>query len=148
MNVSTTPKFFISQAATSSYKEAVEPEVPNAAGKMVQVQVHESTLNTSGEGMFLPIHKASLGIIQKLCQMHQAQSQASGPEIPKTLEAFCDALQQQRWRNFTKADKSFREDSYYTKTSGIEWPHEYYGARKFWTDEWDTEQGWEVRMAI
>ena len=55
---------------------------------MVQVQVYESTLNTSGEGMFLPIHKACLGIIQKLCQMRQAQSQASGPEIPKTLEAF------------------------------------------------------------
>ena len=80
--------------------------------------------------------------------MRQAQSQASGPEIPKTLEAFCDALQQQRCRSFTKPDKSIRDDSYYTKNSGIEWPHEYYGAQKFWTDEWDTEQGWEVRMAI
>ena len=34
-------------------------------------------------------------------------------------------------------------DHYYGRSGGIEWDHEYYGARQFWADEWDTAAGWE-----
>ena len=37
------------------------------------------------------------------------------------------------------------EDHYYGNSGGIEWVHRYFGARQFWTDEWDTSPGWEVR---
>lgn len=55
--------------------------------------VYEHNDNT-GQGMFFPIHKACLNITQRMCQVHQAQNQASDSEIPKSLEDFCDALRQ------------------------------------------------------
>ena len=92
VDVSTTPKFFVSQPAEWSRGEGIgEPFVPTIEGKMVQVEVYEPKNNTSREGMFFPIHKACLDIIQRLCHIRQAQSQASRSEIPKTFEAFCEA---------------------------------------------------------
>ena len=114
------------------------------AGKTVEIIVYEPTDDVGS--MFFPIHKACLDIIERLCQIRQAQDQAFGSDRPKTLEAFCDALRQRRWRNLTKPDKSMREDQYYANCGGIEWPHGYYGARQFWADEWNTEPGWEVHM--
>ncbi len=39
-------------------------------------------------------------------------------------------------------------DQYYSDSGGIEWPHDYYGARQFWGDGWNTKPGWEVRMVV
>lgn len=125
---------------------AGEPSVPTITGKAVKVTVYEPNDDT-GQGMFSPIHKACLDIIQRLCQSRQVQNQASDFETPGSLEAFCDALRQRRWRNATKPDKTIWEDRYYANFGGIEWPHGYYGARKFWADEWNTALGWEVRLA-
>lgn len=99
-------------------------------------------------GMLLPIHKACLDILQRLCQFRQVQNPALGSDKPRTLLAFCDALQQRRWKNMTKPDKSMSEDQYYAYYGGIEWPHDYYGARQFWADEWNEEPGWEVCITI
>lgn len=124
---------------------AGEPQIPIIAGKTARITVHE--LVDHDDGVLSPIHKACLDILQRLCQIRQAQNEASASEEPKTLDAFCDALRRRRWRNFIEPDKSTSEVYYYAKSGGIEWLHNYYGARQFWTDEWDTEPGWEVRMA-
>lgn len=147
MNVSTVPNFFISQPAQWWYREgAGEPSVPTVAEKMAMIFVYEPSDNTS-EGMFAPIHEACLDITQRICQIRPAQQQASDSEMPKSLEEFCDALKQRRWRNASKPDVSVWEDSYYANSGGIEWQHGYYGARRFWADEWNTERGWEVGTA-
>ena len=94
------------------------------------------------------MHKACLDILQRLCQIRQAQNQGPAADMPKTLEAFCDAFQQRRRKNLNDPDKSMDEDYYYAKSGGIEWSHDYYGARQFWADEWNTEPGWEVGWII
>ncbi|KAF6232401.1 hypothetical protein HO173_009506 [Letharia columbiana] len=143
VNVTSDPNFFLSQPAIWDYgMGAGEPQLPIIAGKTARITVHEPV--DHGDGMLSPIHKACLDILQRLCQIRQAQNEASASEEPKTLDAFCDALRQRRWRNFIEPDKSTSEDYYYAKSGGIEWLHNYYGARQFWTDEWDTEPGWEL----
>ena len=138
--------FFISQPAEWWYGEgAGEPPVPTTTGKPVKVTVYESTDRT-GDGMFFPIHEACLDIIHRLCQIREMRNQASDSETPKSLEAFCDELRQRRYRNLAKPDVSKCVDRYYARSGGIEWLHGYYGARKFWADEWNTEPGWEVRI--
>lgn len=97
--------------------------------------------------MFFPIHQACLDILQHLCQIREPRNQASDSETPESLEAFCDKLRQRRYGNLAEPDVSKWVDRYYARPCGIEWLHGYYGARKFWTDEWNTELGWEVRVA-
>lgn len=124
-----------------------EPVIPTTAGDAAHVVVYEFIDDTSDDGMLFPIHQACLDLTQRLCQTRQTQDKASVLGMPKTLGEFYDALRQRRWRNLTKPDKSLRENSYYANSGGLEWPHDYYGARQFWTDEWDTSPGWEVRTA-
>ena len=126
---------------------AGEPAIPTTAGKTAKIGVYEPA--DDANGMLFPIHKACLDILQRLCQIRQGQNEASESEKPKTLDAFCNALQQQRRRNLMDTNKPLRnnEDYYYANSGGIEWPHDYYGARQFWADEWNTEPGWEVCMA-
>lgn len=146
VNVSSIPNFFFSPPAIWEYGWGIgEPSVPIVEGKQKKVTIFEPVDNVNG--MFFPIHQACLDILQRMCQIRQAQDQSSNFEKPKTLEAFCDALLQQRKGNFTEPDKSRSWSGYYANSGGIEWLHDYYGARKFWTDEWDTEAGWEVRIA-
>ena len=138
--------FFISQPAEWWYREGAEPPVPTTTGKKVKVTVYESN-DSTGDGMFFPIHKACLDIIQLLCQMRETRNLASDSEMPRSLEAFCDELRQRKWRNLAKPDVSTWVDRYYARSGGLEWLHGYYGARKFWADEWNTEPEWEVRIA-
>ena len=98
--------------------------------------------------MLFPMHKACLDILQRLCQIRQAQDQGPATDMPKILEAFCDAFEQRRRKNIDDPNKSKNEDYYYAKSGGIEWSHDYYGARQFWADEWNTEPGWEVSWMI
>lgn len=144
MNVTSDSNFFLSQPAIWDYgMSAGEPQFPTIAGKKATIIVYEPV--DDADGMLSPIHKACLDILQRLCQIRQAQNEASASEEPKTLDAFCDALRQRRWRNFTEPDKSISEDYYYAKSGGIEWLRNYYGARTFWADQWDTEQCTEAR---
>lgn len=62
---------------------------------------------------------------------------------PRTLEEFCDYLELRRSSNLNNSWK-IMEDHYYGRSGGIEWAHNYFGARQFWTDGWDTEPGGEV----
>lgn len=145
-NVSSIPNFFISSPAIWEYGYGIgEPSILTIAGKEKKVTIYEHVDNV--KGMFFPIHKTCLDILQRICQIRQAQDQGSDSAKPKTLEAFCDALLQQRKRNFTDPKRSVSAERRYAGAGGIEWPHDYYGARQFWTDEWDTEPGWEVRIA-
>lgn len=146
VNESSAPNFFKSPPAIWDYgMGAGEPAVPTVAGKTTKISVYEPADNANG--MLFPLHQTCLNILQRLCQIRQAQNRASTPETPKTLDAFCDALQQRRRMNFAKPDKSTREDYYYASSGGIEWPHDYYGARRFWADEWNTDRGWELLCA-
>ena len=143
-NESSTFNFFLSAPAEWQYKMgAGEPAIPTTAGKAEKTWVYEAT--DEANGMLFPIHKACLDMIEQLCQLRQQAYPSMHNKRPSTLETFCDSLQQQRWNNLHKPDKPPEEDYYYAKSGGIEWPHEYYGARQFWADEWDTEPGWEVR---
>ena len=144
VNVSSVPNLFLSEPAIWEYGYGVgEPSIPTTVGDTAKIGVYEPADNANG--MVFPIHKACLDILQRLCQIRQAQNQAPGSASPRTLDGVCDALQQQRRKNFTKPDKPMSEDYYYANSGGIEWPHGYYGARQFWADEWNTEPGWEVR---
>ena len=147
LNLSSTHNFFFSPPATWAYgMGAGEPAVPTIAGKTKKITIYEPVDNV--EGMFYPMHKACIDIVQRMCYLRQAQDQGSESEKLKTPETFCDALLQQRKRNFTEPDKMMSAERNYANACGIEWLHGYYGARQFWTDEWDTEPGWGVRIAI
>lgn len=140
VNKSSAPNFFKSSPAIWDYgMGAGEPAVPTVAGKTTKISVYEPADNANG--MLFPIHQTCLDILQRVCQIRQAQNRASTLETPKTLDAFCDALQQRRRMNFAKPDKSTREDYYYASSGGIEWPDDYYGARRFLADEWNTDRG-------
>ncbi|KAL9628894.1 MAG: hypothetical protein Q9164_007112 [Protoblastenia rupestris] len=142
-NESSTSNFFLSGPAEWQYKMgAGEPAIHTTTGKAEKTWVYEAT--DEANGMLFPIHKACLDLIDQLCQLRQRVNPSMYNKKPSTLETFCDALQQQRWNNLHKPDKSPEEDYYYAKSGGIEWPHGYYGARQFWADEWDTEPGWEL----
>jgi len=62
-----------------------EPLVPTKAGKTTEVAVYDRL--DEMQSMLFPVHKACLEILYRLCQTRQT------PEVPKTLEAFCDVLQ-------------------------------------------------------
>ena len=145
MNVSPIPDFFQSSPAIWEYGWGIgEPGVPTVEGKQKKVAIFEPVDDV--KGMFFPIHKACLDILKRICQIRQAEDQSFSSAKPKTLEAFCDALLQQRKTNFTEPDKSRSWSGYYANSGGIEWLHDYYGARRFWADEWNTESGWEVSL--
>ena len=85
--------------------------------------------------------------MERSCQLRQKETQATKPEKPASVIAFCDALQRQRQKNLEDRKGRFQYNRYYAYHGGLEWSHGYYGARQFWTDEWDEETGWEVRTA-
>lgn len=146
MNASAIPNFFLSSPATWEYGYGIgEPAILTFAGKTVKIEVYEPADDAGG--MLFPIHKVCLDILQRLCQTRQAQNRTSGSGKPTTLEAFCEGLRQQRSKNFTEPDKSRSMNGYYANSGGIEWLHDYYGARQFWADEWNVEPGWEVSIA-
>lgn len=147
VNVSSDANFFISPPAIWEYGWGIgEPSIPTIAGTTIKKRTYEPV--NDNEGMLHPIHKACLDILQRLCQLRQAANETSDSSKPKTLEAFCEALRQQRIRNLTEPDDSRSVKGYNVSYGGIEWLHGYYGARQFWSDKWDTEQGWEVRTAM
>lgn len=123
-----------------------EPSIPTISSKTTKIGVYEDAFEAADDnyeaaddasGMLFPIHQTCLDILQRLCRIRQAQKQASDSRTPTTLEAFCDALRQRRWRNLADTNRPWtsNEGYYYAKSGGIEWPHGYYGARQFWADE-------------
>ena len=145
VNQAPAPNFFLSQDATWEYEQSSygKLSVPTVAGTTAEIDVYYEH-GRHANSMLFPMHKACLDILQRLCQIRQAQNQGPAAGMPTTLEAFCDAFQQRRRKNLNEPDKSMGEDFYYAKSGGIEWSHDYYGARQFWADEWNTEPGWEV----
>lgn len=106
--------------------------------------VYEST--DAENGMLFPIHQACLDLVNLMCETRKGeQSPADDPKKqPQTLEDFCDRLEARRSANMDDA-LQIMKDHYYGSSGGIEWAHGYFGTRQFWTDEWDTAPGWEVR---
>ena len=121
----------------------MEPEIIAKNGGKGKIPVFDFA--DESNSMLFPIHQACLGIIERMCQARLQRQQHEDPDskMPKTLEDFCNGLQQQRSRNL-KARNVPGCDYYYANSGGIEWPHDYYGARQMWSDPWDTEPGWEV----
>lgn len=143
LNESSIPDLFMSPPAAWFYGYGRgEPEIPTTKGPTkdpgVYAPLHEE------EDMVFPVHKACLQVLERLCQTRQMQTHSSETEKPASLLAFCDALRKQRWSNDEESGNPFSTDRYYARSGGLEWPHGYYGARHFWTDEWDEEPGWEV----
>ena len=93
--------------------------------------------------MLFPIHQACLNLVNLMCEIRKEQCQVGNTKQPRTLEEFCDCLELRRGANMSDSRK-IMEDQYYGNSGGIEWVHQYFGARQFWTDEWDTSPGWEV----
>lgn len=85
--------------------------------------------------------------MERSCQLRQKETQATKSEQPASVIAFCDALQRQRQNNLEDRKRPSKYSDCYAYEGGLEWSHDYYGARRFWTDEWDEETGWEVRTA-
>ena len=141
-NISSVPDFFISFPAKWRYGYTLDPAIPTTEGKEESIPVYEST--DVGNGMLFPIHQACLDIVGRMCETRKDQCQADSSRQPQTLEGFCDCLESQRSANLSDSRKMMA-DQYFANSGGIEWAHQYFGARQFWTDEWDTSPGWEVR---
>ena len=146
INVEATPGLFMSQDAKWFYRDGLpDPEIPTTTGKFEKIPVYAHSVNSiDTESMLLPVHEACLESIRRMCQVRQEQYHGLHEDKCATLIAFCDALRQRKVKNDMDPDIPRSLDRYYGNSGGIEWPHDYYGARQFWTDEWDTEPGWEV----
>lgn len=143
---SSAPDFFISFPVKWEDGYTFDLALYMTEGKEESLSVYEST--DAENGMLFPIHQACLDLVSRLCETRskgQRQVASSTRQPPRTLEEFCDGLEAQRVANSSDAWK-IMEDHYYGNSGGIEWPHRYFGARQFWTDEWDTEPGWEVSV--
>lgn len=133
----------MSSRAEWYYRDGLpDPEIPDTTGGIKNIAVYSFSANEE-----FPIHEACLDIAQRACHLRQQQSQTPALDEPKTIMDFCDALRRRVWKSEWEPDVSHDVDRYYGNSGGIEWPHNYYGARQFWTDEWDTEPGWEVRTS-
>ncbi|KAG6985323.1 hypothetical protein G7Y79_00110g101640 [Physcia stellaris] len=138
LNESSIPGLFVSPPAAWFYGYGRgEPEIPTTKGPTKDPGVYVAL--DHDDDMVFPIHKACLQIIERLCQTRQLQAHASKTEKPASLLDFCDGLRKQRWSNCEVSNNPFNRDDYYARSGGLEWPHGYYGARQFWTDEWDEE---------
>ena len=104
--------------------------------------MYEST--DAGNGMLFPIHQACLDLVDRMCQIRKEQCQVGSISRPQTLEEVCDCLESQRSANMDD-NRVLMGEPYYGRLGGIEWPHQYFGARQFWLGEWDASPGWEVR---
>ncbi|CAD6586962.1 MAG: hypothetical protein ASARMPRED_002896 [Alectoria sarmentosa] len=143
-NVSTVPDFFVSPPAKWQYRYTLDPAVPTTESKDENISVYEST--DAENGMLFPIHQACLDLVHQMCEIRKGQGQVNDPKQPRTLEEFCDCLELRRSANLSDSWK-IMEDQYYGNSGGIELAHKYFGARQFWTDEWDTSRGWELLCA-
>ena len=140
VNTSDTPGIFISQPAEWDWRYNFGlPTIPTQAGKITEMSTYGYYDTSDGKpGMMLfPIHQSCLDMIDRMCRFRQEQAQPQSSEQPATLGDFCDALQKQ-------SSKKLETTSGH---GGLEWPHNYYGARQFWYQEWEPELGWEVRFS-
>ena len=92
--------------------------------------------------MLFPIHTCCLEIVNHLLQERRGRSLL---KITNILE-FMDILRDTRIANGTNIAEKRALSPYYSygNSGGLEWSHNYFGARRFWGDGWDTEPGWEV----
>lgn len=143
-NVSSIPDFFMSPPARWQYGYTLDPAIPTTEGKEEKLSVYEST--DAENGMLFPIHQACLNLVDLMCETRKERCQVGNTRQPQTLEEFCDSLELRRSSNLNDSRK-IMENHYYGNSGGIEWSHQYFGARQFWTDEWDTSPGWELLCA-
>lgn len=139
-NNSSTPDFFTSPRALWQYGYTLDPNVPTSEGSMEGIPVYESS--DEKDGMLFPIHQACLDLVDRICQFRYEHSKTQA-SAPKTLQDFCDVLSRRRSDNLNDFWR-IQKDQYYANCGGIEWDHEYYGAKQFWADEWNSMPGWEV----
>ena len=142
-NTSSVSGMFVSGPASWYYRNNLFPKIPGADDGVSVYEILE--VPDGNEAMLFPIHDRCLELLQRLCEHRTKQicPSSSQDKVPTTLEAFCHALCRRRERN--QAPDLIVANYYYGKSGGLEWEHDYYGARQFWADEWETEPGWEVR---
>ena len=137
VNTTSEPGLFVSEPAM--WDEG-EPDVVDRKGETEKIVVYET--DDKGDGMMFPIHQGCIDLIERMCRVRQGQAEVSKCK-PRSLREFCYALRDQRQFNHKQRRKP-ETDHYYGNLGGIEWPHDFYGARQFWSDEWENEPGWEV----
>lgn len=99
---------------------------------------------------FFPLHSTCADILQRFTR-HQSRFRSSN--LPKSVKDFVDACI--ACQEFSKNEESRiwisnqrdKRPSNYDRYGCVEWPHLYFGARRFWTDPWDCTPGQEYLCA-
>ncbi len=151
INISSMSNLFISGPIAWSYlgrRTTMEPTIPDLRGGTLRLPAYFASTKYPDDPVLLPIHDSCLTLLGRLCSIRQEQRTISQScNLPMDLESFCHALARREQQN--GADyKITLSNHYYGKSGGLEWEHDYYGARRFWAQNWDTEPGWEVRGNI
>lgn len=115
------------------------PLVPDRRGRLIELQVYDYPPH-GVDDMLVPVHEACLAILDRLCTIRQQQQtrHALGSSKPDTPERFCVAFAECRRRNLDTPGFIVGYEG------GLEWPHQAYGATRYWSDGWDCERGGEV----
>lgn len=141
-NISTDLGVFISTIAEWRYRDTLRPKI-YSSDRTEEFDVTMYEQNHLDDRMFFPIHVCCLRLMEVFCDYRQQRLGGSAPtaKLPSDLRGFCHALTRQRENNVVSTPS---RDYYYGSSGGLEWEHEYLGARQFWGDGWETEPGWEV----
>ncbi|CZR51704.1 uncharacterized protein PAC_01581 [Phialocephala subalpina] len=91
--------------------------------------------------VLFPIHTACLSIIQHALSWRKHQTPSASSVM--TMEDFYKVLCQQHERNSVATETMSPETAAAFGLQGLEWEHGYYGARQFWSQEWESEDQWE-----
>ena len=84
--------------------------------------------------------------MERLCHSREVQlpQMRHCKELPADLEEFHATLRRQE-PSVAKV-RSYNDLRYHGWMEGLEWDHEYYGAKKSWSQGWANEKGGEVRI--
>ncbi|KAH8669504.1 hypothetical protein BGZ60DRAFT_407612 [Tricladium varicosporioides] len=93
---------------------------------------------TSPESFF-PIHCKCLTLVERVVKRKNFPSSEGSVSGVAAIQYFYESLNTLR--------SIVREDQDGVTGKGIEWKHDYYGARRFWFDSWTMEPGWEFLCA-
>ncbi len=95
---------------------------------------------------FFPLHAVCADILQRFIQ-HQCRSYSSN--LPRSVTEFVDAcmacqqFSKEEFGRISQCNQGDLRPPGYDRYGSVEWPHLYFGARRFWSDPWDCEPGHE-----
>ena len=99
---------------------------------------------------FFPLHIACEDILQRFIQ-HQCRSDLSN--LPKSVTEFIDActacqeFSKEEFGRIRQSNQRTLRPWDYDLYGSVEWPHLYFGARRFWSAPWDCAPGHEYLCA-